>query len=141
MKVAASTTAQQQAAKVNKRPQLALDTAFKHSSSGVQVYVERPGYGDKSVDGSHIKVHYEGWLAEDYKMFDSSRTKRRPFEFDLGKGSVIAGWDESLKGVREGTKLQIIVPAKLAYGRQGFSSMGIPPNADLIFKIEVIKIT
>jgi len=74
-------------------------------------------------------------------MFDSSRTKRRPFEFDLGKGNVITGWDEALKGVREGTKLQIIVPAKLAYGRQGVSSMGIPPNADLIFKIEVIKIT
>ncbi len=74
-------------------------------------------------------------------MFDSSRAKRRPFEFDLGKSSVIAGWDEALKGVREGTKLQIIVPAKLAYGRQGVSSMGIPPNADLIFKIEVIKIT
>ena len=54
MKVAASATAQQQAAKVNKRPQLALDATFKHSSSGVQVYVERPGYGDKSVDGRHI---------------------------------------------------------------------------------------
>ena len=140
MKVAASAKAQQ-AVKVNKRPQLALDAAFNHSSSGVKIYVERPGYGDKSVDGSHIKVHYEGWLAEDYKMFDSSRAKRRPFEFDLGKGNVIAGWDEALKGVREGTKLQIIVPAKLAYGRQGVPSMGIPANADLIFKIEIIKVT
>ncbi len=141
MKVAASATTQQQATKVNKRPKLALDAAFSHSSSGLQVYVERPGNGKKSEDGSHIKAHYEGWLAEDYKMFDSSRAKHRPFEFDLGKGSVIAGWDEALKGVREGTKLQIIVPAKLAYGRQGVSSMGIPPNADLIFKIEVIKVT
>jgi len=59
----------------------------------------------------------------------------------IGKGSVISGWDEALKGVREGTKLQIKIPAKLAYGQQGVSSMGIPPNADLIFKVEVLKVT
>jgi len=141
MKVGTSTVAQKQATKVNRRPNLALDAAFKSSISGLQVYIERPGHGNKSADGSHIKVHYEGWLAEDYKMFDSSRAKRRPFEFYLGKGSVITGWDEALKSVREGTKLQIKVPAKLAYGRQGYSSMGIPPNADLIFKIEVIEVT
>ena len=69
MKVGTSAVAQQQAAKTNKRPQLALDAAFKHTRSGIQVYVERPGHGDKTKDGSHIKVHYEGWLAEDYKMF------------------------------------------------------------------------
>ena len=68
MKVASSATTQQQSAKVNKRPQLALDAVFKHSSSGVQVYVERPGNGKKSIDGSHIKVHYEGWLAEDLSL-------------------------------------------------------------------------
>ena len=141
MKVGTSSLTQQQAAKTNKRPQLALDAAFKQTGSGIQIYVERPGHGDKAKDGSHIKVHYEGWLAEDYKMFDSSRAKRRPFEFDLGKGSVISGWDEALKGVREGTKLQIKIPAKLAYGQQGVSSMGIPSNADLIFKVEVLKVT
>ncbi len=141
MKVGTSAVTQQQAAKTNKRPQLALDAAFKQTGSGVQIYVERPGHGDKARDGSHIKVHYEGWLAEDYKMFDSSRAKRRPFEFGLGKGSVISGWDEALKGVREGTKLQIKIPAKLAYGQQGVSSMGIPSNADLIFKVEVLKVT
>ena len=106
MKVGTSAVTQQQAAKTNKRPQLALDAAFKQTGSGIQIYVERPGHGDKAKDGSHVKVHYEGWLAEDYKMFDSSRAKRRPFEFDLGKGSVISGWDEALKGVREGTKLK-----------------------------------
>lgn len=74
-------------------------------------------------------------------MFDSSRAKRRPFEFDLGKGSVIDGWDLALKDVREGTKLQIKIPARLAYGSQGASSMGIPPNANLIFKVEVLKVT
>ena len=141
MKVATSPAAQQQSKKINKRPQLALDVAFKTDSSGIQVYVERPGHGDKSKDGSHIKVHYEGWLAKDFTMFDSSRAKRRPFEFDLGKGSVIDGWDIALKDVREGAKMQIKIPARLAYGSQGASSMGIPPNADLIFKVEVLKVT
>ena len=140
MKVGSSGVAQQQAAKKNKRPQLAHDVAFKPTRSGLEIYVEKPGKGEKTKEGSHIKVHYEGWLAEDYAMFDSSRAKRRPFEFNLGKGEVIKGWDEAMVGVREGTKLQIKIPAKLAYGSQGVPSLGIPPNADLIFKVEVLKV-
>ena len=141
MKISTSSTNQQQTPKINKRPQLALDAAFKQTGSGVDIYIERHGHGKKSVEGSQLKVHYEGWLAEDYKMFDSSRAKRRPFEFGLGKGAVIAGWDIALKDVRQGTKMQIKIPAKLAYGSQGVSSMGIPQNADLIFKVEVLKVS
>ena len=141
MKISTSSANQQQTPKINKRPQLALDAAFKQTGSGVEIYIERHGHGKKSVEGSQLKVHYEGWLADDYKMFDSSRTKRRPFEFELGKGTVIAGWDMALKDVRQGTKIQIKIPAKLAYGRQGVTSMGIPPNADLIFKVEVLKVS
>ena len=141
MKISTSSANQQQTPKINKRPQLALDTAVKQTRSGVEIYIERHGHGKKSVEGSQLKVHYEGWLAEDYKMFDSSRTKRRPFEFELGKGTVIAGWDIALKDVRQGTKMQIKIPAKLAYGSQGVSSMGIPQNADLIFKVEVLKVS
>ena len=141
MKISTSSANQQQPSKINKRPQLALDAAFKRSGSGLEIYIERHGHGKKSVEGSQLKVHYEGWLAEDYKMFDSSRTKRRPFEFELGKGTVIAGWDIALKDVRQGTKMQIKIPAKLAYGSQGVSSMGIPQNADLIFKVEVLKVS
>ena len=141
MKVATSTAAQQQGKKIDKKPQLALDVAFKTGSSGIQIYTERPGHGKKSEDGSNIKVHYEGWLAKDFTMFDSSRAKLRPFEFDLGKGSVIDGWEIALDGVRQGTKLQIKIPARLAYGNLGASSNGIPPNADLIFKVEVLKVT
>ena len=141
MKISTSSANQQQPAKINIRPQLALDAAFKQTGSGVEIYIERHGHGKKSVEGSQLKVHYEGWLAEDYKMFDSSRTKRRPFEFELGKGTVIAGWDIALKDVRQGTKMQIKIPAKLAYGSQGVSSMGIPQNADLIFKVEVLKVS
>ena len=141
MKIGTSSANQQQTPKTNKRPQLALDAAFKQTGSGVDIYIERHGHGKKSVEGSQLKVHYEGWLAEDYKMFDSSRAKRRPFEFELGKGTVIAGWDIALKDVRQGTKMQIKIPAKLAYGSQGVSSMGIPQNADLIFKVEVLKVS
>ena len=141
MKISNSSVNQQQTLSSNKRPQLALDAAFKKINSGVDIYIERHGHGKKSVEGSRLKVHYEGWLAEDYKMFDSSRVKRLPFEFELGKGSVISGWDIALKDVRQGTKMQIKIPAKLAYGKQGVSSMGIPPNADLIFKVEVLKVS
>ncbi len=141
MKISTSSANQQQPAKINIRPQLALDAVFKQTGSGVEIYIERHGHGKKSVEGSQLKVHYEGWLAEDYKMFDSSRAKRRPFEFELGKGTVIAGWDIALKDVRQGTKMQIKIPAKLAYGSQGVSSMGIPQNADLIFKVEVLKVS
>ncbi|MDC0230122.1 FKBP-type peptidyl-prolyl cis-trans isomerase [Deltaproteobacteria bacterium] len=141
MKISTSSSNHQQTPKINKRPQLALDAAFKRTGSGVEIYIERHGHGKKSVKGSQLKVHYEGWLAEDYKMFDSSRTKRRPFEFELGKGTVIAGWDIALKDVRQGTKMQIKIPAKLAYGSHGVSSMGIPQNADLIFKVEVLKVS
>ena len=141
MKISTSSANQQQTTIINKRPQLALDAAFKRTGSGVEIYIERHGPGKKSVEGSQLKVHYEGWLAEDYKMFDSSRTKRRPFEFELGKGTVISGWDIALKDVRQGTKMQIKIPAKLAYGSQGVSSMGIPQNADLIFKVEVLKVS
>ena len=141
MKISTSSANQQQTPKINKRPQLALDAAFKQTGSGVEIYIERHGHGKKSVEGSQLKVHYEGWLADDYKMFDSSRAKRRPFEFELGKGTVIAGWDIALKDVRQGTKMQIKIPAKLAYGSQDVSSMGIPQNADLIFKVEVLKVS
>ena len=141
MKISTSSANQQQTPKINKRPQLALDAAFKRTSSGVEIYIERHGHGKKSVEGNLLKVHYEGWLAEDYKMFDSSRAKRRPFEFELGKGSVISGWDIALKDVRQGTKMQIKIPAKLAYGRSGVTSMGIPPNANLIFKVELLKVS
>ena len=142
MKISTSSAnQQQQTPKINKRPQLALDAAFKRTGSGVEIYIERHGHGKKSVEGSQLKVHYEGWLANNYKMFDSSRTKRRPFEFELGKGAVISGWDIALKDVRQGTKMQIKIPAKLAYGSQGVSSMGIPQNADLIFKVEVLKVS
>ena len=140
MKVSASNSLIQQPKKIYKKPQLAVDTAFRSGKSDLKTYVERPGHGEKTKEGSHVKVHYEGWLADNFKLFDSSRAKRKPFEFKLGEDSLIKGWEIALKDVRQGTKLQIKIPSKLAYGSQGVPSMGIPPNADLIFKIEILKV-
>ncbi|MGA1597696.1 MAG: FKBP-type peptidyl-prolyl cis-trans isomerase [bacterium] len=141
MKVAnASANAAGQKKEMHPRPKLALDSVFKKTRTGLEFYQERPGDGPKIEEGAKVKVHYEGWLAEDYKLFDSSRKKRKPFEFEFGRGDVIAGWEEALKDIREGTKLQIKIPAKLAYGAQGIPQLDIPPNADLIFKVEVLKV-
>ena len=122
------------------RPKLALDAAFKKQRSGLEIYVERPGDGRKIEKGSKVTVHYEGWLADSFAPFDSSRAKRKPYTLEQGAGKVIAGWEEALAGVRQGTKLQIRIPAKLAYGPQGVPQMDIPPSANLIFKIEILKV-
>ncbi|MEE2717046.1 MAG: FKBP-type peptidyl-prolyl cis-trans isomerase [SAR324 cluster bacterium] len=122
------------------RPKLALDAAFKKQRSGLELYVERPGDGRKIEKGSKVRVHYDGWLADTFAPFDSSRKKGEPFTLEHGAGRVIAGWEEALAGVRQGAKIQVRIPAKLAYGVQGVPQMDIPPNADLIFKIEVLKV-
>ena len=138
MKVKAQKNASAEPKKINKKPQLALDNAFKKTRSGLEVYIEKPGDGEKLEKGTKVRVHYEGWLAEDFTLFDSSRAKRRPFEFTLGQGEVIKGWDEALEGVRVGSKLQIKIPPQLAYGASGAPG-SIPPNATLLFKIEVLR--
>lgn len=125
--------------KINKKPTLAADSAFKKDFSGLEIYTEKYGSGAKIEKGSKVSVHYEGWLAKDYKLFDSSRQKRRPFEFELGKGAVIAGWEKAMEGVRVGSKLQLKIPAHLAYGALGTPGGNIPPHADLIFKVQVLR--
>ncbi|MBF0289439.1 MAG: FKBP-type peptidyl-prolyl cis-trans isomerase [SAR324 cluster bacterium] len=124
----------------NIKPKLALETAFKKSRSGLKVYTEKYGTGSKIEKGKNVVVHYEGWLAEDFTLFDSSKQKRRPFEFTLGEGQVIPGWEEALDGVRAGSVLQLKIPANLAYGASGNSGAGIPANADLIFKVQVVRV-
>lgn len=136
----AGSSANPDAKKVHKKPQLAVDSAFKKSRSGLSMYTEKYGSGKKAEKGDKIIVHYEGWLAKDYKLFDSSREKRKPFEFVLGEGQVIAGWEEAIEGVRAGSKLQLKIPAKIAYGALGNPGAGIPANADLIFKVQVVRV-
>jgi len=107
--------------------------------SGV-IYVDmKEGTGAAAKAGNKLSVHYTGWLVKDGKKFDSSLDRKEAFVFELGKGSVIKGWDEGLVGMKPGGKRKLLIPAKEAYGEKG-SGGTIPANADLIFEVELIKI-
>ena len=123
----------------NKRPQLAIDQVFKTLRSGLKIYVERSGDGPKVVKGSQVKVHYDGWLAEDYSKFDSSRDNRRPFEFELGAGKVIKGWEEGFLDMKVGGKRTLIIPSDLGYGDRG-APPKIPGGAVLIFEVQLLGV-
>lgn len=94
------------------------------------------GTGKEAVKGALVKVHYDGFL-EDGKKFDSSRDRNRLFEFTLGSGRVIQGWDQGVLGMKEGGKRTLHVPAHLAYGARAIGS--IPANSNLIFHIELFE--
>jgi FKBP-type peptidyl-prolyl cis-trans isomerase len=84
-------------------------------------------------------VHYTGWL-KNGKKFDSSLDRGDPFEFTLGKGMVIKGWDEGVAGMKVGGKRKLIIPSNLGYGERGTGDGTIPPNAELIFEVLLLKV-
>src|SRR5499426_500261 len=90
------------------------------------------GTGAEAKSGNTVSVHYTGWLT-DGKKFDSSVDRREPFEFKLGAGMVIKGWDQGVAGMKVGGKRKLIIPPSLAYGDQGAGNV-IPPNAELTFE-------
>jgi FKBP-type peptidyl-prolyl cis-trans isomerase FkpA len=100
------------------------------------------GKGDEAVAGKRVKVHYTGWLYDpdtpDHRgtKFDSSLDRGQPFEFVLGQHQVIQGWDQGLVGMKVGGQRTLIIPAALAYGPRG-AGRKIPPNADLVFYVEL----
>jgi len=96
-----------------------------------------PGKGAEAKNGDTVRVHYVGTLS-DGKQFDSSLERKKPFDFTLGAGMVIKGWDQGLLGMRQGEKRKLVIPPSLAYGPQGRS--GIPPNATLIFEVQLLAI-
>ena len=96
------------------------------------------GDGDEAIVGSSVGVHYTGWLT-DGKKFDSSVDKNRPFTFQLGAGQVIKGWDFGVATMKVGGKRQLKIPGNLAYGQRGFPGV-IPPNATLVFDVELLEI-
>ncbi len=111
------------------------DMVVTESGLGIEDLVE--GDGEVAEEGSRVSVHYVGRL-EDGKVFDTSE-RRGPYLFELGRGDVIAGWDEGVLGMKVGGKRRLTVPAKLAYGAQG-QPPNIPPNALLEFEIELVSV-
>ena len=109
------------------------------TDSGLQYWDIRVGTGEVAKDGDHVKVHYTGWLTNG-KKFDSSVDAHQPFDFTIGKGDVIKGWEEAASpGMKVGGKRQLRIPPQLAYGEQGYSGL-IPANATLIFDIRLLAI-
>lgn len=108
--------------------------------SGLQYTIITAAPEDAPIaqSGKKVTVHYTGWL-EDGTKFDSSKDRNQPFQFNLGAGQVIAGWDEGVKGMHVGETRKLIIPAHLGYGSHGAGRV-IPPNATLIFEVELLAI-
>ena len=107
------------------------------TASGLQFIVVEEGSGESPPTGSRVRVHYTGML-EDGSVFDSSYKRNQPFEFELGRGKVIAGWDEGIALMKAGAKYRLIIPPELGYGERGAGGGLIPPNATLLFDVELL---
>lgn len=106
------------------------------TASGLRFIVVEEGRGESPPPGSRVSVHYTGML-EDGTVFDSSYKRGQPFEFDLGEGRVIAGWDEGIALMKAGAKYRLIIPPELGYGERGAGGV-IPANATLLFDVELL---
>lgn len=110
----------------------------KTTESGLKYAILKPGDGPAVKKHSQVKVHYTGWLANGEK-FDSSVDRMRPFELTVGAGRVIKGWDEGVRGMKVGGVRKLTIPSNLGYGARGAGGV-IPPNATLVFEVELLKI-
>lgn len=112
------------------------DTEGKET--GLLIEDEVVGDGLEAVAGSLVSVHYTGWLTDGTK-FDSSLDRGQPFQFTLGQGQVIRGWDEGVLGMQVGGKRKLTIPPEMGYGEQGAGGV-IPPNATLVFEVELLEV-
>jgi FKBP-type peptidyl-prolyl cis-trans isomerase FkpA len=106
------------------------------TASGLIIEELKVGTGAEAAAGQHVSVHYTGWLTDGTK-FDSSKDRGDPFEFPLGAGHVIRGWDEGVQGMKVGGSRKLTIPADLGYGARGAGGV-IPPNATLVFEVELL---
>ena len=116
--------------------------ALTTTASGLQYEDTTVGEGAEATKGQNVSVHDTGWLynnGEQGAKFDSSRDRNDPFEFALGAGMVIKGWDEGVQGMKIGGQRTLIIPAALGYGARGAGGV-IPPNATLKFDVELLKV-
>jgi FKBP-type peptidyl-prolyl cis-trans isomerase FkpA len=112
--------------------------ASTRTPSGLDIEDITIGEGDTAAAGQHVTVHYTGWLTDGTK-FDSSKDRGDPFDFPLGGRRVIAGWDEGVQGMRVGGVRKLTIPPNLGYGARGAGGV-IPPNATLVFEVELLAI-
>jgi FKBP-type peptidyl-prolyl cis-trans isomerase len=108
------------------------------TKSGLKYVELKEGTGDEAKAGQVVEVHYTGWLKDGTK-FDSSKDRNKPFQFPLGAGRVIKGWDEGVAGMKVGGKRKLIIPPELGYGKRGAGGV-IPPDAELTFEVELLAI-
>ncbi|HUX90043.1 MAG TPA: FKBP-type peptidyl-prolyl cis-trans isomerase [Gallionellaceae bacterium] len=106
------------------------------TASGLQYEDITVGSGATATAGNLVSVHYTGWLTDGSK-FDSSKDRNEPFDFNLGAGQVIKGWDEGVQGMQVGGVRKLTIPAALGYGARGAGGV-IPPNATLVFEVEFL---
>mgnify|MGYP001045005137 CR=1 FL=1 len=107
---------------------------------GLSVVELKAGEGEVAQKGDRVSVHYVGKLASDGKEFDNSYKRGTPFSFVLGSGEVIKGWEEGIVGMKVGGKRKLTIAPDLAYGERGFPQAGIPPQATLIFEVELLRV-
>jgi peptidylprolyl isomerase len=115
---------------------------MKKTDSGLQFQDLTEGKGAKPQTGQTCQVHYTGWLWQDGKKgrkFDSSVDRGMPFEFPVGQGQVIRGWDEGVSTMKVGGKRLLLIPPQLGYGANGAGNV-IPPNATLLFEVELLGV-
>ena len=122
-----------------------VSTPAMNEASGLVMTDVVTGAGGMAIAGRTVSVHYTGWLYDETaadkkgKKFDSSRDRGQPFEFQLGAGSVIKGWDQGVSGMKVGGQRTLTIPPGLGYGSRGAGRV-IPPNATLIFDVELLAI-
>ena len=122
-------------------------SGLQTTTSGLQYIVlqQAPANAEQAQKGKLATVHYTGWFKDDSqpdlkgKKFDSSVDRGQPFQFNVGTGMVIKGWDEGVAMMKVGEKRRLIIPGNLAYGERGFPG-AIPPNATLIFDVELLEL-
>jgi peptidylprolyl isomerase len=115
-----------------------ISQGFEKTESGLRYKIEKKGDGPKAEKGKTVSVHYKGMLT-DGTVFDSSYKRKEPIEFPIGQGHVIAGWDEGIQMLQVGDQARFVIPSHLGYGERGAGGV-IPPNAALVFDVELVDV-